>query len=51
MSLPFTVIDKATFEDPFQYPVGISIVIVNGRIALRDGARVGSGAGKGLRPS
>lgn len=48
---PATVIDKATFEDPFQYPVGISTVLVNGRIALRDGARIGTGAGKGLRPA
>jgi len=48
---PATVIDKATFENPFQYPVGISTVTVNGRIALRDGARMGTGAGKGLRPA
>ena len=46
---PATVGDRATFEQPFQYPVGISLVIVNGRVALRDGARVGSGNGKALR--
>ena len=27
---PATVADKATFEDPFQYPVGIDTVLVNG---------------------
>ncbi len=47
---PATVADQATFEDPFQYPLGIPTVVVNGRIALRDGARVGTGAGKALRP-
>jgi N-acyl-D-aspartate/D-glutamate deacylase len=48
---PITVADRATFQDPFQYPVGIPTVIVNGRIALRDGERVGIGGGKALRPS
>jgi N-acyl-D-amino-acid deacylase len=48
---PATVRDTATFEDPFQYPVGIGTVIINGTIALRDGARVGTGAGKGLWPA
>ena len=42
--------DRATFEEPFQYPDGISVVAVNGRVALRDGERLGTGAGKGLRP-
>lgn len=46
---PATVIDRATFEQPFQYPVGIQIVIVNGNIALRDGMRIGNGNGKALR--
>ncbi len=36
---PATVSDTATYADPFQYPVGISTVIVNGAIALRDGQR------------
>ena len=45
---PATVLDRATFEEPFQYPAGIPHVVVNGVIALRDGERVGNGAGKGL---
>jgi N-acyl-D-amino-acid deacylase len=45
------VIDRASFEDPFQYPEGISVVAVNGRVTLRDGERLGTGAGKGLRPA
>ncbi|MFN7798139.1 N-acyl-D-amino-acid deacylase family protein [Gemmatimonas sp.] len=34
---PATVADRATFANPFQYPVGISTVIVNGVVAIRDG--------------
>lgn len=32
-----TVIDKATFEAPHQYPEGINMVMVNGKMALRNG--------------
>jgi N-acyl-D-amino-acid deacylase len=46
---PATVADKATYEEPFQYPVGIAAVIVNGAIALRDGERATSYTGKALR--
>ena len=46
---PSTVADRATFEDPFQYPVGISAVVVNGAIALRDGERR-AGRGRSVRP-
>jgi len=46
---PATVADKATYEDPFQYPVGIATVIVNGVVALRDGERSPDHTGKGLR--
>lgn len=46
---PATVQDKATYEDPFQYPDGIGTVIVNGSIALRDGQRTAKHAGTGLR--
>ncbi len=48
---PATVIDRATFEQPFQYPDGIPVVIVNGVIALRDGQRGAQGTGRALRPS
>ncbi len=46
---PATVADRATFDAPFQYPVGINGVIVNGVVALRDGQRSSSGSGKALR--
>lgn len=48
---PDTISDTATFEMPFSYPAGISLVIVNGAIALRDGERSASGSGRAVRPS
>jgi N-acyl-D-amino-acid deacylase len=47
---PARVADTATFENPFQYPVGISAVIVNGSFALRHGERGASGTGRAVRP-
>jgi len=44
-----TVIDRATYEAPFQYPVGFDAVVVNGIVALIDGARIGTAAGRLLR--
>ena len=32
-----TIIDRATFQNPHQYPVGIEWVLVNGKIALANG--------------
>jgi N-acyl-D-amino-acid deacylase len=46
---PDTVADRATFEQPHQYPVGIQAVIVNGVFALRDGEPTGARPGKVLR--
>jgi N-acyl-D-aspartate/D-glutamate deacylase len=46
---PKTVIDRATFEDPNQYPVGINFVIVNGQIEVDNGQRTPALAGRGLR--
>lgn len=48
---PATVADRATFADPFQYPQGIDVVVVNGAIALRDGERSPSRHGRALRPA
>jgi N-acyl-D-aspartate/D-glutamate deacylase len=44
-----TVIDRATFEDPHQYPVGIPYVIVNGVLVLDDSEHTGKLPGKVLR--
>ena len=48
---PARVADKATYEQPFQYPVGINVVVVNGAIAFRDGERRGIGNGRAVRPA
>lgn len=46
---PNTVIDNATFEKPHQYPSGISYVIVNGKITVKDNEHTGAVSGKVLR--
>jgi N-acyl-D-amino-acid deacylase len=46
---PDRIIDKATFENPHQYPEGIPHVIVNGVPAVRDGEHTGALMGKILR--
>src|SRR5947207_8540118 len=46
---PKTVIDRATFEDPNQYPVGINYVIVNGKIEVDNGQRTTINSGRVLR--
>ncbi len=46
---PETVIDRATFEEPNQYPVGINFVIVNGRVEVDNGQRTAAEAGRVLR--
>lgn len=46
---PATVADKATFEDPFQYPVGIDTVLVNGTVVLEEGKHTNARPGKVLR--
>ena len=46
---PKTVIDRATFEEPNQYPVGINFVIVNGQIEVDNGERTPALAGRVLR--
>ena len=42
---PQTVIDRATFEDSKQYPVGIEHVIVEGHPVIEYGEQRGSGSG------
>jgi N-acyl-D-amino-acid deacylase len=43
--------DRATFDQPFQYPEGISAVIVNGVPAMLEGERKRETAGRALRPT
>ena len=46
---PATVADRATFEAPHAYPVGIPWVVVNGVVAVEDGRFTGARAGRVLR--
>ena len=46
---PRTVIDRATFESPNQYPVGIEYVLINGQISVDKGQRTPPLAGRVLR--
>jgi N-acyl-D-amino-acid deacylase len=43
---PKTVADKATFEEPMQYAVGIPYVIVNGVVVIDQGRHTGARPGK-----
>ena len=45
---PAKITDTATFEQPHQYPAGVAWVIVNGRVAVRDGTIVDRTAGQVL---
>ncbi|MBI1941919.1 MAG: D-aminoacylase, partial [Acidobacteria bacterium] len=45
---PETVIDKATFDAPHQYPLGIPYVIVNGVVVLNNGTHTGAKPGQVL---
>lgn len=44
-----TIRDRATYQDPHQFPEGIHHVIVNGEFAVRDGKQTQAKPGKVLR--
>lgn len=46
---PGRVRDVATFDDPHRYPEGISLVVVNGMVTLREGEHTGARAGRAIR--
>ena len=46
---PAMIRDKATYDDPKTEPEGISMVVVNGQIAYRDGSHTRISSGKMLR--
>ena len=46
---PKTVIDRATFESPNQFPVGIEYVLVNGQVSVDKGERTSALAGQVIR--
>jgi N-acyl-D-amino-acid deacylase len=45
---PATVGDRATFGNPHQLSVGVSEVLVNGKVTVRGGAFAGELAGRAL---
>src|SRR5204862_2299049 len=45
------VADRATYENPHQYPSGIEHVLVNGRLVIKDGEHTGSLPGRLLTPA
>ena len=46
---PATIADRATFEKPHQYAVGMKHVLVNGQIVLKDGEHTGATPGRALK--
>jgi dihydroorotase/N-acyl-D-amino-acid deacylase len=46
---PTTIADRATFEQPHQLSVGITHVLVNGTLVVKDGAHSGAKPGKLVR--
>ena len=46
---PATVTDRATYENPRQYPIGIQEVIVNGILSVGGGQYTGKLGGKVLK--
>jgi N-acyl-D-aspartate/D-glutamate deacylase len=42
---PETIADKATYENPYQYAVGVRYVIVNGRLVIDGGRHTGARPG------
>ena len=46
---PAKIIDKATYQNPHQYPEGIEYVIVNGKVVIEKGEHTGVLPGKTLR--
>lgn len=45
---PQTIADRATFEKPHQYAVGVNIVLVNGQVVLDNGRHTGARPGRAL---
>jgi N-acyl-D-aspartate/D-glutamate deacylase len=46
---PKTIVDRATYDRPYQYSTGMRYVFVNGTAAIADGTPTGALAGKALR--
>ena len=47
---PDTVLDRATWVDPHQYPAGIEYVLINGQVVVERGEHTGRLPGRILKP-
>jgi N-acyl-D-amino-acid deacylase len=47
---PQTITDRATFEKPHQFAIGMKHVFVNGVHVLKDGEHTGAKPGRAIRP-
>lgn len=47
---PTSVIDRATYEDPHQSPIGINWVVVNGTVVVKEGRHTGVRPGRSPKP-
>jgi N-acyl-D-amino-acid deacylase len=46
---PETIVDRATYAEPEQFPTGIEMVVVNGTVVVEGGAHTGEHPGHALR--
>jgi len=46
---PATIQDRATYEDPLQYPAGVDYVLVNGEIVVEHGQQTNARPGRVIR--
>jgi N-acyl-D-amino-acid deacylase len=46
---PATIADKATFEEPHHYAIGVRHVLVNGQLVVKDGEHTGATPGRAVR--
>jgi len=47
--MPYTIIDKATYEQPYQLPEGIPYVLVNGVVVVERGKKNRKSPGRVIR--
>jgi N-acyl-D-amino-acid deacylase len=46
---PNTIQDHATYDNPHQLSTGVSYVVVNGKMAIKDGVATGAATGRVVR--
>jgi N-acyl-D-amino-acid deacylase len=46
---PQTITDRATYQDPHQFSIGVKHVLINGTVVMRDASLTGDKPGKVLK--